>query len=91
MSEKRRKGRGYDEVRNYILTKIRNRECQFDSSVRISSDEIAKEIGISRQAVCEHIRAMILQGIIQRHRRCYFSRRIEEEMDIPVSVTIRQD
>lgn len=73
MSSIRKRGNGYEEVRDYILAKIRNRSCQADPLVRISGPEISEVIGISRQAVSEHINRMIRRKLIRREGRCDYA------------------
>lgn len=69
----RKKGSGYEDVRRYILDRIRNRECPEDPFVRIAGHEIAEAAGITPQSVGEHVRTLIRRGVIVRDRRVYFA------------------
>lgn len=79
MSEKRKEKNSYEKVRDYILARIDERECQIDPFVYISGSEISEVIGITPRAVNEHVRTLIRYGVIERARRCYYSKKIPEE------------
>ncbi len=73
MTEKRKKGNGYDEVRDYVLGRLRDRAS--GTFVRILGEEIARAIEISPQTANEHVRALVRVGEFHRERRCYFAAR----------------
>ena len=73
MIEKRKKGNGYEEVKLYVLDRLRHRLHPGDPFVRIVGEEIARAVGITPQSANEHVRALVRHGVFHRERRCYFS------------------
>ena len=74
MAEVRKKGDGYDRVRLYILKRLRTREHPEETYVRITGAEMADAVGLSAQAVNEHVRRLVRRGEFVRQRRCYFGK-----------------
>ena len=72
MSE-RKKGSGYEDVKQYLFDRLRERECPEDPFVRITGQEIAEATGITSQTANEHVRTLVQRRIIYRERRYYFS------------------
>ena len=73
MVEKRKKGNGYEEVKEYVLRRLQERPYPSDPFVRIAGEEIAGAIGISAQMVNAHVRTLVRHGVFHRERRFYYS------------------
>lgn len=73
MSNTPNKTGGCDQVREYVLDRLRERNCPEDPFVRITSDEIAEAIGISGQAVRKHLAALLERGVFFRQGRSLYS------------------
>jgi len=70
---KRKKGNGYEEVKQYVLRRLHERPHPDDPFVRIVGEEIGQAVGITSQTANEHVRALVRHGVFHRERRCYFS------------------
>lgn len=70
MTEKRKKGTGYEAVKEYVLDRLRRRTDK--SFLRIAGEEIARAVGISPQMVNRYVRELVRERIFHRERRCYY-------------------
>ncbi len=76
MTESRKKGNGFEDVKRYVLER-----CAGTGVAKITTAEIGAAVGISPQAAHKHLQTLLSLGVISSVLRSVYSVNASHEVD----------